>query len=158
MQTFLPYPDYKQSALVLDRKRLGKQRVEAYQIRIFLEERKDGEDLHGFHYHPCVKMWEGHEDQLFLYTVEVIAEWDSRGYNDSILSKWIGRFYEVDVDTAYEWALDSEKPPWLGNPRLHRTHRSNLVRKDPEYYGSIFTGTQPGLDYWWPEQDNEGVG
>ena len=32
MQTFLPYPDYYQSARCLDNKRLGKQRVEALQI------------------------------------------------------------------------------------------------------------------------------
>lgn len=32
MQTFLPYPDFCGTALVLDRKRLGKQRVEALQV------------------------------------------------------------------------------------------------------------------------------
>jgi len=31
MQTFLPFPDFQQSAAVLDRARLGKQRVEALQ-------------------------------------------------------------------------------------------------------------------------------
>lgn len=32
MQTFLPYPDYAESAAVLDLKRLGKQIIEACQI------------------------------------------------------------------------------------------------------------------------------
>jgi hypothetical protein len=32
MQTFLPYPDYKLSASVMDMRRLGKQRVETWQI------------------------------------------------------------------------------------------------------------------------------
>ena len=32
MQTFLPFPDFQQSAAVLDHVRLGKQRVEALQI------------------------------------------------------------------------------------------------------------------------------
>ncbi|CAM5346647.1 Cytoplasmic protein OS=Streptomyces chartreusis OX=1969 GN=CP983_00565 PE=4 SV=1 [Streptomyces chartreusis] len=31
MQTFLPHPDFRQTALLLDRRRLGKQRVEALQ-------------------------------------------------------------------------------------------------------------------------------
>ena len=35
MQTFLPYPDFKKSLQTLDYRRLGKQRIEAYQI-IFL--------------------------------------------------------------------------------------------------------------------------
>ena len=34
MQTFLPFPDFQQSAAVLDRVRLGKQRVEALQILV----------------------------------------------------------------------------------------------------------------------------
>ena len=32
MQTFLPYPDFHESAKVLDMKRLGKQRVEVLQL------------------------------------------------------------------------------------------------------------------------------
>ena len=32
MQTFLPYPDFARSARCLDNRRLGKQRVESYQI------------------------------------------------------------------------------------------------------------------------------
>ena len=32
MQTFLPYPDFRQSAACLDYRRLGKQRVEGVQI------------------------------------------------------------------------------------------------------------------------------
>lgn len=32
MQTFLPYPDFQESAAVLDQVRLGKQRVETFQI------------------------------------------------------------------------------------------------------------------------------
>ena len=32
MQTFLPYPDFRESLESLDYKRLGKQRVEAWQI------------------------------------------------------------------------------------------------------------------------------
>jgi len=32
MQTFLPYPDFLQSLQSLDNKRLGKQRVETFQI------------------------------------------------------------------------------------------------------------------------------
>ena len=32
MQTFLPYPDIQKSLESLDNKRLGKQRVESYQI------------------------------------------------------------------------------------------------------------------------------
>ncbi len=44
MQTFLPYSDFRKSLESLDNKRLGKQRVEAYQIisAITGRLRKDG--------------------------------------------------------------------------------------------------------------------
>lgn len=38
VNTFLPYPDFKASAKVLDRSRLGKQRLEAYMILCILED------------------------------------------------------------------------------------------------------------------------
>ena len=52
MQTFLPFPDYIQSARALDYKRLGKQRVEALQILNTLTGRSEG-----WSQHPAVKMW-----------------------------------------------------------------------------------------------------
>ena len=41
-------------------------------------------------------------------------------------------------------------PPWLGNPRLHFSHRCNLVRKFPEHYGYIWNNVDPAIPYWWP--------
>lgn len=42
MQTFIPYTSYDDIANVLDRQRLGKQRVEAYQILKVLYAKKRG--------------------------------------------------------------------------------------------------------------------
>ena len=39
MQTFLPYPDFQLSAECLDYKRLGKQRLEAFQLLVALEDK-----------------------------------------------------------------------------------------------------------------------
>ena len=56
MQTFLPYNDFKKTAACLDNRRLGKQRVEAYQIlRIISGKRTSG----GWLRHPAVLMWKG---------------------------------------------------------------------------------------------------
>ena len=53
MQTFLPYPDFLDSAQCLDYRRLGKQRVEAMQIHnIVSGKRSTG----GWINHPAVKM------------------------------------------------------------------------------------------------------
>lgn len=63
MQTFLPYPDFSQTARCLDYRRLGKQRVEAMQLW-------KGQ----WPNHPASKMWRGHEDWLALYYLEISRE------------------------------------------------------------------------------------
>lgn len=54
MQTFLPYSSFKDSARVLDRQRLGKQRVENMQIITALLDPD-----YGWQNHPAVNMWRG---------------------------------------------------------------------------------------------------
>ena len=61
MQTFLPYSNFKETASILDYRRLGKQRVEAMQIINSIEKQT------GWKHHPIVKMWEGYESALQLY-------------------------------------------------------------------------------------------
>ena len=41
-------------------------------------------------------------------------------------------------------------PPWLGDPALHRSHQSNLVRKDPAFYKERFPDVPDDLPYVWP--------
>ncbi|MFA6358988.1 MAG: pyrimidine dimer DNA glycosylase/endonuclease V, partial [Candidatus Omnitrophota bacterium] len=62
MQTFLPYPDYKKCAQVLDRQRLSKQRVECKQILLA----NTGQSK-GWTHHPVTLMWRGFESDLCKY-------------------------------------------------------------------------------------------
>lgn len=59
MQTFLPYQSFSDSASALDRQRLGKQRVEAWQILQALTGAS-----RGWAHHPAAKMWRGFERAL----------------------------------------------------------------------------------------------
>jgi hypothetical protein len=69
MQTFLPYPDIQKSLESLDNKRLGKQRVESYQIISAITGRKrlDGKPYKGWVNHPCSVMWRDYVDALKHY-------------------------------------------------------------------------------------------
>ena len=58
MQTFMPYPDFVKSVQVLDYRRLGKQRVETYQVLNVLLERTHTK---GWRNHPFTRMWSGYE-------------------------------------------------------------------------------------------------
>lgn len=139
MQTFLPLPDFKDTARVLDYRRLGKQRVEAWQI---LKTLALGESAKGWRNHPAVLMWRGHENALNLYGREMCLEWRERGYVDNMLD----RFVCVGRVTL---------PKWLGDSRLHLSHQSNLIRKYPEYYREHFPDVPNDLDYFWVTNEKE---
>jgi hypothetical protein len=133
MQTFLPYPDFVRTARVLDYRRLGKQRVETKQLILALTQPK-----YGWKNHPAAKMWVGHVPLLAEYGRVICQEWIDRGYNDSLLPFFSG----FDDVTAL--------PPWLGDESVHASHRSNLLRKDMEFY-SQWGWTDPiDLPYVWP--------
>lgn len=139
MQTFLPFPDYAASAQALDGPRLGKQRVENLQIMKALL--VGG----GWSNHPAVKMWRGHEAALLDYQRACCHEWTAiRGHTDTCLSKTIALFEEHGRPGL------PEPPAWFGNPDVHISHQSNLIRKDPERYGPLFPGVPGDLPYCWP--------
>ena len=43
-------------------------------------------------------------------------------------------------------------PPWLGDADFHRSHRSSLLNKEPEWYSDVFTDVSPDLPYVWPSR------
>lgn len=115
MQTFLPYPDFNESARVLDDKRLGKQRVECLQILNVLAigpyqkricdalgyddgfapaTKEEFESLPKYYRrktpwynHPAVRMWKGWECTLTEYAIIICTHWQRRGYKDTCEDK-----------------------------------------------------------------------
>ena len=147
MQTFLPFPDFQQSAAALDRVRLGKQRVEALQIlrALVIPE-------YGWQSHPAVRMWMGHVPALTMYGLAMVDEWTARGGEDTTR----GKIMEFAPQAAHpDYAAKIPMPPWLGNADFHLSHRSRLIAKDPRFYMSVFPGTDPDLEYVWPEPKHE---
>jgi hypothetical protein len=133
MQTFLPYPDFQQSAACLDYKRLGKQRVEGLQIwNIVSGKRSTG----GWINHPAVMMWRDYPDTLALYTNIMIDEWKHRGYNNTM--------EHLPVNN-----LTIVFPDWIGNDTVHASHRSNLLRKDADFYSQYNWSEPNNLPYVW---------
>lgn len=142
MQTFLPYPSFYDSARVLDNRRLGKQRVEAYQILRTLCGQSQG-----WRHHPAVRMWRGHECVLMSYAMIIASEWIDRGYDDTVFDKLVA------MHEKYCCRI-TNIPPWLGNEAFHASHRSNLLRKDPVWYGQFGWVEPPTLPYIWPTGAN----
>ena len=154
MQTFLPYASFIESAKVLDYRRLGKQRVEALQI---LRTIHAGESAKGWRNHPAVTMWRGHELALCSYGLSMCTEWRERGYKDNLGEQFLNlsigiatKIHEHGGSTA-----DANLPAWLGDDRLHLSHQSNLIRKDPEYYKLKFPNAPEGLAYFWVSKEED---
>lgn len=137
MNTFLPYPSFEESAKALDDKRLGKQRVEGLQLLNVLSD----PNRKGWRNHPATKMWRGYERALCTYVVAMCDEWCQRGYKDSVKDQILARIEQFE---------DTGMPHWFGMAEFHAAHRSNLIRKDPEYYERHKWTEGPELEYIWP--------
>jgi hypothetical protein len=143
MQTFLPYPDFSESVRCLDWRRLGKQRVEAWQILNVLNSPAGAKTA--WINHPAVLMWKGYSTALAVYCEHACIEWSRRGYRDTIRNRL--------------WQLSGIciTPPWLGGAEFHAAHRSILLAKQPNWYSRFGWPEQPAMrnekgsfPYVWP--------
>lgn len=142
MQTFVPHgANFHDTARALDYRRLGKQRVETKQILMALR----GESK-GWVNHPAVKMWQGYEPALALYGAIMCKEWKRRGYVDNLRPYFDGLLSVYLGDPGSRLLM----PPWLYDKNLVESHRSNLIRKDADFYGWQFPAVAADLPYIWP--------
>jgi hypothetical protein len=141
VQTFLPYASFAESARALDAPRLGKQRVETFQLL-----RAQTVPGYGWRHHPAAKMWWGYVPALVSYGLAMTDAWTATGRADTVREKLLAFAPEVDGVAQAELEL----PPWLGDEAFHLSHRSNLLRKDPEFYGPLFGAIPDDLPYVWP--------
>jgi hypothetical protein len=148
VQTFLPFPDFAASAKVLDDRRLGKQRVEALQIL-----RAQVREGYGWQHHPAVRMWRGYPEGIASYALAICAEWAARGRADTVAESVRADLEAAGLPpprTQDELAAAGLLPDWLGDDRVHRSHREVLLRKLPEHYAPVFPDDAPGTAYVWP--------
>lgn len=142
MQTFLPYASFTASLKCLDNKREANQRNEAKTIfRIVTGINPQSR----WRNHPAVKMWDGYIWAIAHYMNLSIQEWINRGKNNNMV------MHPLDVYVC-------KYPPWLGDEEFHASHRSNLLRKDPDHYGWFDWQESDNLPYLWPVFDNSEKG
>src|SRR3954453_380180 len=134
MQTFLPVADFTESARLLAEPRLGKQRVECLQVLRALELPDCG-----WANPPVGATWRGHTAGLVVYSLAMVRVWRERGFADSTETLIAEFAPEVVGRPQEELATEGLLPSWVGDEALHRSHRSNLLAKDPEYYRDRLT-------------------
>lgn len=162
MQTFITIPtaDFSATARSLDRLRLNKQALEAWQIMMTnLAMDPDGNyrEPRGWRNHPAVKMWRGYEIALFNYIKAMADEWTYRGYSTSILDKAESTINKaIDQNLIFTYDL----PYWVKDVSLYSqiasSHRNALLVKDYNWYSQFNwpedLGTRPdNYEYVWFE-------
>jgi hypothetical protein len=95
-------------------------------------------------------MWNNYDMALFSYLEAIKDECINRGIQteknwNAILTMHQNNWYRGDSIVM---------PPWWGDERVHQSHRNNLYRKDPEYYGHFsqekFISCCDKCNYFWP--------
>ena len=142
MITFVPFDDAVACAKALDYRRLGKQRVEAYQIWLaltgrgkFLPDGTEGPPTKGWINHPATQMWKGHTCFLAVYCNAMIDEWIAQGYKNNM--------------QKLPHCSNPRPPWWWGWRPIHMSHRASLNRKKPDYY-RFDVGDYKNWGYTWP--------
>lgn len=143
MQVFSMHYDYLQTAKELDYRRLGKQRVESWQILGSIQKKKNGATKGAWINHPCIRIWYDNELALVNYSIAMCEEWIRRGYKDTMLE----RFLRMKDDFENQ-NYDSSLPSLYGNDLFHLSHQSNLLKKDFNYY-SKFYNVPSDIPYYW---------
>ena len=146
MQTFLPYNNFYKSAKVLDRLRLGKQRVEVLQLLNSIKASKENKPYRGWKNHPCRNMWylkdkHDYSNALVVYGLAVCKAWKERGYKDTCYEK---------ISAHYDHSTDTVTPPFMGVNKFHESHRSMLTQKASDWYRKLWPSTPDNLEYYWP--------
>ena len=79
----------------------------------------------------------------------VCDKWQRRGRPDAVRTTLLDftRGEQPEVDSLRR---QGRLPPWLGLEALHVSHRSSLVRKEPEHYRRFFPDVPDDLPYVWP--------
>lgn len=152
MQTFLPYKDFRESAICLDYRRLLNQPKEVLEsLCILLNVQpnwmtdKWWKRCQHHRNHPAVLMWKGYERALMIYGLTMCVNCVTRGYKNV--------YYHKILAMSDYMSKDLIMPPWLGNETFHISHRSNLLRKKPEHYKQFNWNVTDNLPYYWPSKE-----
>lgn len=93
-------------------------------------------------------MWRGHIFQLVCYGLSLTWHAQQRG-----LKGWPADTKHI---AQYRHITDSSsKPPWSGDPWVHRSHRARLLgRQEAEHYEELFPGNPVKIPTIWPQLDD----
>lgn len=99
---------------------------------------------------PVTDMWRGHIGYFLLYSRALDLIYARQvPFVDSVnFTKQLQPFHDAFNAGPYK------KPPWIGDPWVHRSHRSRLLSYDYTYYEHKFPGNPLKMPMVWPRIDD----
>jgi Pyrimidine dimer DNA glycosylase len=150
MITYMTRKSIGQTAADLDVITLGQQREEALKLLDVMTGVKEEEP------HPMIWGWAGYEYFLGIYGMMLSMEWHmNRGFADKMF--W-------DFERACKELKRGEPdtnlmpPPWFKDVAILRSHRSALYRRNPDYYGELWSVLDDDWPILWPVIDDSDEG
>lgn len=99
--------------------------------------------------HPLYQMWYGYEPALAAYAASVQLELNTRGVQAGDHLELANTMRELRRDETMG-DMSFVQPLWMEDADVLRSHRSNLARRWPTFYGKMWAGTPALLPYIWP--------
>lgn len=135
MNVFLTSTDPFESFIILDNRRLNKQKVELKQIYTAF-------NGGGWRSHPATLMMKSSPEYTAYLGYVCTKICLDRGFNDSLMPFFMERFDHNSKPKAPAWMVDGCD--------FFEDVKANLIRKLPSYYKQIWPNVEPKLGYRWP--------
>lgn len=97
---------------------------------------------------PAARGWYGYEPALCAYLAALNVELTTRGISEHSHLGLADTVRDMGAEGAFE------KPAWIEDIDVLRSHRSNLMRRWPSTYD--WKRTPPMMPYVWPIADDSG--
>lgn len=146
MITYIPYSNFTQCAMVLPDDLLEIQVNDATELFITAVTGREKWKNTG-----SAVLWRDCPVKLYQYAQAMAMELDQRNVSEG---EWLAKVSEIVWDAMKTGHIDETnanfQPWWLGKTGLHLSHRSMLLEKRPQHFGSIFeSGLRPGMGFTW---------
>lgn len=156
MQIFLPFPDFEESCNALDTVRLGKQRIEAFQIW----KAATSATKNGWSNHVVTRMWKDYLVALRKYLIICCRVYGSRKTKKGKFCQNTKMLQHIEENRLEVQEHETVvMPPWIGNSQFHDSHKSMLYHKgvqnvaDGLFKENPYANFQPFshiTEYHWP--------
>lgn len=158
MTIYMTHTKFHASSEALDKARLDRQiNLVGKTLKVL-----EGDPTDDSHEDMIVRAWEGYTAALAWYGLILCNAWLQWKPSSQVTIRtrqavWFNEVFEdameFDAETSREEMISRlpELPPWVGNKNVHRSHRSNLIRKFPARYADMFPGTPEDMPHLHPQ-------